>query len=131
MRDVTTDRGFSLVESLFACALLGTALLSIGHLSSGAIVLMADARNRTFATTLAVAKLEELRSSIAPVAGADTVDSRGALAADGTSRRFERRWSVVAVAPGAAILTVSVTPFPRGVAGREVRMTGGWTPVRR
>jgi type II secretory pathway pseudopilin PulG len=131
MRELRSDRGFSLIESLFACALLGTALLSIGHLSSGAIVLTADARNRTFATTLAVAKLEELRASIGPVDGADTVDSRGEPAGASTPRRFERRWSVVVVPPDAAILTVSVTPFPRGVAGREVRMTGGWTPVRR
>ena len=131
MRDFGAARGFSLVESLFACALLGTALLSIGHLSSGAMVLMADARNRTFATTLAVAKLEELRASIGPVDGFDTVDTRGEPARASTSRRFDRRWSVVAVPPGAAILTVSVTPFPRGVAGREVRIAGGWTPVRR
>lgn len=131
MHDVTADRGFSLVESLFACALLGTALLSIGHLSSGAIVLMADARNRTFATTLAVAKLEELRSSMAPVDGADTVDSRGEPAVQETSRRFERRWSVAPISADAAILNVSVTPFPRGIVGREVRMTGGWMPVRR
>jgi hypothetical protein len=131
MRDLGAARGFGLVESLFACALLGTALLSIGHLSSGAIVLMADARNRTFATTLAVAKLEDLRASIGPVDGFDTVDTRGEPADASTSGRFDRRWSVVAVSPGAAILTVRVTPFPRGVAGREVRMTGGWTPVRR
>ena len=131
MRDLTADRGFSLLESLVACALLGTALLSIGHVSSGAIVLMADARNRTLATTLAVAKLEELRSSIAPVDGADTVDGRGEPAVDGTSRRFERRWSVARIAPGAAILTVRVTPFPTGIASRDVRMIGGWTAVRR
>ena len=131
MCDVTADNGFSLLESLFACALLGTALLSIGHVSSGAIVLMADARNRTLATTLAVAKLEELRSSIVPVGGADTVDSRGEPAVDGTSRRFERRWSVVTVTSRAAILAVRVTPFPKGVASREVRVIGGWTPVRR
>ena len=131
MRDATADNGFSLLESLFACALLGTALLSIGHVSSGAIVLMADARNRTLATTLAVAKLEELRSSIAPVDGADTVDGRGEPAVDGTSRRFERRWSVGAVTSSAAILTVRVTPLPKGVASREVRMIGGWTEVRR
>jgi Tfp pilus assembly protein PilV len=125
------DQGFSLLESLFACVILGTALLSIGQLSSGAIVLTGDARNRTFATVLAVAKLEELRSSIAPASGTDTVDGRGEPLADGASRRFERQWSVIAVSPGAAILTVRVTPVPRGFAGREVRMTGGWTTVRR
>jgi Tfp pilus assembly protein PilV len=131
MRNITSDGGFSLLEALFACALLGTALLSIGHLSSGAIVLTADARNRTFATTLAVAKLEELRSSIAPIDGSDTVASHGEPVMEGTARRFERRWRVAPVSPGAAILTVSVTPLPHGVAGREVLMTSGWTPVRR
>jgi Tfp pilus assembly protein PilV len=131
MRDVTADQGFSLVESLFACAVLGTALLSIGYLSSGAIVLTADARNRTFATTLAVAKLEELRSSIAPAGGTDTVDTRGESVEDGASRRFDRRWSVASVGSGAAILAVRVAPFPRRVGGREVVMIGGWTAVRR
>jgi Tfp pilus assembly protein PilV len=131
MHRLAADQGFSLLESLFACVILGTALLSIGQLSSGAIVLTADARNRTFSTILAVAKLEELRSSIAPASGTDAVDSRGEPAADGATRRFERQWSVAVVSPGAALLTVRVAPVPRGLAGREVVMTGGWTTVRR
>ena len=131
MRASTDSRGFSLVESLIACALLATALLSIGHLSSGAIVLLADARNRTLATMLAASKAEELRASAAPAAGGDTVDTRGQPAVAGTFRRFERRWSVAGVSPDASILVVVVTPYPRGVAGREVRIAAGWTPVRR
>ena len=131
MRDVTGTHGFSLVESLIACALLATALLSIGHLSSGAIVLLADARNRTIATMLASTKLEELRASTAPSAGVDTVDSLGQPATNGTFRRFDRRWSVAALSVDASIVTVVVTPYPRGVAGREVRIMGGWSPVRR
>jgi Tfp pilus assembly protein PilV len=131
MHRSAADQGFSLLESLFACVILGTALLSIGQLSSGAIVLTADARNRTFATLLAVAKVEELRSSMAPASGTDTVDSRGEPPGDTPSRRFERQWSVAAVSAGAAVLTVRVTPVPRGIAGREVLMTSGWTTVRR
>jgi Tfp pilus assembly protein PilV len=131
MRDVTRTDGFSLVESLIACGLLASALVSIGHLSSGAIVLLADARNRTLATMLAVAKVEELRASAAPAAGVDTVDSHGQPAANGTFRQFDRRWSVSFVSTEASILTVVVTPLPRGVAGREVRIAGGWVPVRR
>ena len=131
MRDLTRTGGFSLIESLIACGLLATALLSIGQLSSGAIVLLADARNRTLATMLAVARLEELRASAAPAAGGDTVDSHGQPVADGTVRRFERRWSVLPVSAEVSMLTVAVTPLPRGVAGREVRIMGGWMPVRR
>ena len=126
MREPTEDRGFSLLETLIACALLATALLSIGHLSTAAIVLLMDSRARTEATLIAVAKLEELRSSAAPAAGADTVDTMGQPAGIGAPRVFDRRWSVAAVSPGASILTVVVAPIPIA-AGREVRVAGGWT----
>jgi Tfp pilus assembly protein PilV len=124
------DKGFSLVETLIACALLATALLSVGHLSTAAITLLMDSRSRTEATMLAVSKMEELRASDAPIAGVDTVDSRGLTAPSGASRLFDRRWSVTDVSPDARILIVVVTPSPGGVAGREVRIAGGWTSAR-
>lgn len=126
MRDPTEDRGFSLIESLLACALLATALLSIGHLSMAATLLLTGSRDRTEATLLALSKLEELRSSAAPAAGADTVDTTGQPARVGSPRVFERQWSVVPVSADASILTVVVVPIP-GAAGREVRVAGGWT----
>ena len=128
MRDSTGERGFSLIESLLACALLATALRSIGHLSTTANVLLMDSRGRTEATLLALSKLEELRSSAAPAAGADRVDTTGQPARIGSPRVFERRWSVSPVSPDASILTVVVAPIP-GAAGREVRIAGGWTVV--
>ena len=128
MRDPIEDRGFSLIESLIACALLATALLSIGHLSMAATVLLTDSRGRTEATLLAVSKLEELRSSAAPAAGADRVDTTGQPARAGSPRLFERQWSVAPVSPDASILTVVVAPIPNA-AGREVRVAGGWTVV--
>jgi type II secretion system protein I len=130
MRDVGRAHGFTLTESVVACALLATALLSVGHLSSGAMALQAQARERTLATVLAVSKLEELRGSAMPASGADTVDSRGQPAAIGTSRVFERHWSVATVSADASILTVQVAPYPRR-AGRDVRILGGWMVVRR
>ena len=126
MRDATEDRGFSLIETLIACALLATALLSIGHLSTAAIVLLTDSRGRTEATLLALSKLEELRSSAAPAAGADRVDTTGQPPRIGSPRVFDRQWSVAPIAPDASILTVVVAPFPGG-AGREIRVAGGWT----
>jgi type II secretion system protein I len=129
MRSARASDGFTLIESLIACAVLATAVLSIGHLASSAVALITDARNRTFATILAVAKLEELRTSPAPAAGADVVDGEGRPPSPATSRRYDRRWSVTPVSPDVQILNVVVTPFPRA-AVREVRVTGGWV-VRR
>ena len=126
MRDPIEDRGFSLLETLIACALLATALLSIGHLSTAAIILLTDSRARTEATLLALSKLEELRSSAAPAGGADRVDTTGQPARIGSPRVFDRQWSVAPVSPGASILTVVVVPVP-SAAGREVRVAGGWT----
>lgn len=126
MRDSTGDRGFSLIESLLACALLATALLSIGHLSTTANLLLMDSRGRTEATLLALAKLEELRSSAAPADGADRVDSTGQPVQVGSTRTFERQWSVAPVSPDSSILTVIVAANPGG-PGRTVRVAGGWT----
>jgi prepilin-type N-terminal cleavage/methylation domain-containing protein len=131
VRKLPGEHGFTLVESLIASALLAGALLSIGHLSSGAIALQAQARNRTLSTMLAVAKLEELRASMAPTAGSDIVDAAGEPVRRDSSRQFERHWSVTPLSPRASILSVQVTPTPRGLTGLPVRITGGWMVVRR
>ena len=126
MRNAGAD-GFTLIETLIACALLATALLSVGHLSTAAIALLMDSRRRTEATILAQSKLDELRASAAPADGADTVDARGQPAPGDSLRLFDRRWSVAAVSSDTRILIVVVTPLPRGVSGRDVRIAGGWT----
>ena len=121
--------GFSLVESLIACVILATALLSIGHLSSAAVALVADARARTLATNLAVAKLEELRTSLNPVAGGDVVDDAGQPASTETRQRFDRRWSVTSISADVEILGVVVVPSQRGPAW-EIRITSARTVAR-
>jgi Tfp pilus assembly protein PilV len=126
---ISQARGFTLVESVIACAVLATALLSIGHLGAMSIARVGDARHRTIATTLAVAKLEELRTASAPAAGGDVVDSAGQPAQRGRVLAFERRWSVTPVGPDAHILTVVVDAVPSD-AGRQVRVTGGWMAAR-
>lgn len=118
-------RGFTLVESVIACAVLTTALLSIGHLGAVSIARIGDARHRTIATALAVAKLEELRTARTPAAGGDTVDSAGQPSQPGRAMTFERRWSVTPITPDAQILTVAVHAVPTD-AGRDVLLMGGW-----
>ncbi len=125
MRGPTDVRGFTLIESVVACAVLATALLSIGYLGATAISRVGDARHRTIATTLAVAKLEELRTARAPAAGTDVVDSTGQPVQPGRAAAFERRWSVATITEAARTLTVVVTAVPPD-ASREVRLTGGW-----
>lgn len=129
MREIADNGGFTLLENLIACALLATALLSIGYLSGGAFASLADSRSRTLATIIAAAKLEELRTAVVPAGGADIVDSRGEPIQPDTSRRFDRRWSAAPLSPDVQIVTVVVTPLP-GAPGREVRLTGAWTSRR-
>lgn len=129
VRDNADDRGFTLLESLMACAVLATALLSIGYLSTSAVARLADSRSRTLATMIAMAKLEELRADAAPAGGYDLVDGLGEPVQAESNRRFDRRWSVMPLSPDVQILTVVVMPLP-GASGREVRLTGGWTRRR-
>jgi len=129
VRAKANDHGFTLVESVIACALLATALLSIGHLSATSIAQLSVARNRTRATMIAVATLEELRTAAAPAAGGDTVDNLGQPVQQQTLWRFERRWSVASLSADTGILTVVVTPLPPE-PGREIRLTGGWLAKR-
>ena len=126
VRNISDDKGFTLLESLIACAVLATALLSIGYLSTNAFARLADARSGTLATMIAVAKLEELGADAAPAAGNDIVDGLGKPIQPQSGRRFDRRWSVVPLSPDVRILTVVVMPLP-AASGREVRLTGGWT----
>lgn len=122
-------RGFTLVESLIACAVLATALLSIGHLGAMSIARVGDARHRTIATALAVAKIEELRTAGPPAAGADVVDGAGQPAQRGRVLAFARRWSVTPISSDVQMLTVVVDAVPFD-AGRQVRVTGGWMAAR-
>jgi Tfp pilus assembly protein PilE len=127
--DISDDRGFTVLESLIACAVLATALLSIGYLSTNAFARLAESRSRTVATLIAMAKLEELRADRAPAAGTDVVDGLGEPIQRDSARRFDRRWSVVPISPDVQILTVVVTPLP-AASGREVRLRSGWTRRR-
>ena len=126
---ISQARGFTLVESVIACALLATALLTIGHLGAMSIARVGDARHRTIATALAVAKIEELRTASLPAAGGDVVDGAGQPAQRGRALAFERRWSVTPVSPDAQILTVVVDAVPSD-AGLQVRVTSGWMAAR-
>ena len=54
-------RGFSLVETIFAIALLTGALVTLAQLVAAGVHTTAAAQYRTMATILAQQKMEELR----------------------------------------------------------------------
>ncbi len=80
------NRGFSLIETLVACAILASALLSLAQL----LVLAASANDAagrmTRATLFAAQKVEDLRASSATALEGGGADSPGA--------GFTREWSV-------------------------------------
>jgi prepilin-type N-terminal cleavage/methylation domain-containing protein len=55
-------RGFSLIETIVAAAVLSTAVVSVAQLFALAVRTTASARETTYASVLAAQKLEELRS---------------------------------------------------------------------
>jgi prepilin-type N-terminal cleavage/methylation domain-containing protein len=56
------ERGFSLIETLVASAVLSTAVVSLAQLFAVAVQTTSSARETTYASVLAAQKLEELRS---------------------------------------------------------------------
>ena len=126
-----TDEGFSILEVMIAVALVATAAAGVMDLVLASLSSIRDAREETTATTLAVQKMEQLRSAEAglPISPADAlevdrpgfvdrVDAPGASASGGGgppgSTIYVRRWSIQSLPSDptrAQVLRVFVTPF--------------------
>lgn len=100
------ERGFTIVETVVAAAVLATALVGLAQVIAAATLAAARARDTTRATLAAVQKVEELRATAfadAPVDATDVVD-----------RRFLRRWTISPHSPGlSVVIAVEVTPLAR------------------
>jgi len=106
--------GFTLIEVLVACTLLTVAIAGVAQLFAATTMANATARATTYATVLAVEKMEQLRAlpfddpalAISP-ADALRADADGYF--DVPSAGYRRRWSIAAL-PGhpADSVTVSV-----------------------
>jgi prepilin-type N-terminal cleavage/methylation domain-containing protein len=141
-------RGFTLVETMVAMAIVSVALTALAQLFLIAAQADADARRASFASILATQKIEELRSlgadldrqgspSLnADIAGAcDFLDEYGRSLGTSLSPLPEtvyiRRWSVEPVASDPDTFVVQVSVFPRvwrsGVspASPDARAIGG------
>ena len=139
------ERGFSLIETLVAIALLAGAMTTLVRLVSIAESANADARRATIVATLAVSKMEELRGPTAD----RSVDSGRSLDADvdqycdffdadgyplgsgavrpaGTA--FVRRWAIggLGADPETRVLQVAVLDARNANLTGSAGRAGGW-----
>ena len=122
-------RGFSLVETIFAIALLTGALVTLAQLVAAGVHTTAAARYRSVATIVAQQKMEELRgeATIADVAAViEHRDAAGLKVCDTAepcaAAMFSVRWSIEpsASTPGAVLIQVSASHAHRNYG--EVRL---------
>jgi Tfp pilus assembly protein PilV len=116
----TTERepcegGFSLIEVLVAAGLLVGSLAALAFVFVFATRANADAQYATYATVLAMQKMEELRAASVPqvVDAVDYADMRGTVLSgqsDPPQAVYERRWTVepLVTAPDALVIVVTV-----------------------
>ncbi|HEY7290903.1 MAG TPA: prepilin-type N-terminal cleavage/methylation domain-containing protein [Vicinamibacterales bacterium] len=103
---LATTRGFTLLEVLFAIALLAAALVPLANVLASSAVRNQGARDVTYSALLAASKMEELRarafgdSALAPP-GLDSLQTDLDGYWDQPSPGYRRRWSIVAM-PGHA-----------------------------
>ena len=106
------ERGFTIVETVVAAAVLATALVGLAQVTAVATLAAARARDTTRATLAAAQKLEELRAGSYPAAPVDATDV--------VDERFRRRWTITLLATGSVAVTVEVAPLARTV--RPIRL---------
>jgi prepilin-type N-terminal cleavage/methylation domain-containing protein len=113
------QRGFSLVETIVATALLATALIALAQLVGAGVQSGAAARTRTMTTLMAEQKMEELRSlpwaAIAVIAPGTTeyLDASGHEQCVGASDPcgeavYVRRWSATPAPFSSNVLLIEV-----------------------
>jgi Tfp pilus assembly protein PilV len=110
------EGGFSLIEVLVAAGLLVGSLAALAFVFVFATRANADAQYATYATVLAMQKMEELRAASVPIQVVDAVDyaDMGGTVLTGQSDPpqavYERRWTVetLLTAPDALVIAVTV-----------------------
>ena len=109
------DHGFSLLETLIASSILGTALLSLAQLLTLAAVANDAAGRLTHATLLAIQKVEDLRAS-----SASALEGSGA---DSPAAGVTRAWSISALASDPEhIVVIDIVVRTRGSATRMMAL---------
>lgn len=120
------EGGFSLIEVVIATGVLVTGVAAVLQLFIVATRATVDARDATYATVLALQKIEELRAAPFPEPGGATehLSARGTLIVEGAGGAlYDRRWTVAPLpAQPADTVVITVRVSRRGLAGRAVRL---------
>ena len=124
------EGGFSLIEVVVAAGLLVGSLAALAFVFVFATRANADAQHATYATLLAMQKMEELRADSAPVQVVDSfdyADMRGAVLmgeSDPPQAVYERRWTVepLLTVPDAFVIVVTVSLARRHRAQHTTRV---------
>jgi prepilin-type N-terminal cleavage/methylation domain-containing protein len=98
----TSSRGFTLIETLIAVAILMTGAAAIASLFISSIRVNVDNRDRLNATLLASEKMEELRQTASAENGAELV------LIPGTSLMYKREWHIEGAVTRTVIVAVTV-----------------------
>lgn len=120
------ERGFSLVETLVATAILVVALGALAQLFAYSARANRIARATTLKTLLARQKMEELRLEANPPTGGSLEEDVSGFH-DAGSHDYARRWAIEPVGAGPSlVIRVSVTSaLPGDVRLVSIRTTGG------
>jgi len=126
-REQRGERGISLVEVLVATGVLVTGIAAVLQLFVVATRANVDAREITYATVLALQKMEALRAARFPDPGDATeyLNARGVRVTTGRAGGlYERRWTVEPLpAQPADTVVINVRVWRRGLADRAVQLT--------
>jgi prepilin-type N-terminal cleavage/methylation domain-containing protein len=124
-----SERGFTLIEVLFAMVILTVALVSMAELMAITIRMQMMGRNETAAIRLVQSKIDEL---VAVDFANATVNVGGNLDADVTNYNdnpapgFHRRWQIAAIAGETNVRTLTVRIIPETLDRRtnaQVQLT--------
>lgn len=112
------ERGFTLVEVLFAMVILTVALVSMAELMAITLRMQMLGRNETAAVRMVQSKIDELvaidfdGASAALVAVGGSIDADVANYNDDPADGYHRRWQIAAIAGETRIRTLTVRVVP-------------------
>ncbi|MEY4095524.1 MAG: hypothetical protein RLZZ53_2723 [Acidobacteriota bacterium] len=115
MSSDSSDRGFTLVEVLFAMVILTVALVSMAELMAITLRMQMMGRNETAAIRLVQSKIDELVAvdfATAAVAIGGSLTADVASYNDDPADGFHRRWEITEIAGETNVRTLTVRVIP-------------------
>jgi prepilin-type N-terminal cleavage/methylation domain-containing protein len=126
--DARGERGFTLIEVLFAMVIMTTALVALAELMAITLRMQMQGRTETAAVRLCQSKIDELVALNWTDAAITQADVGGSLTedvenySDDPSTEYHRRWQIAVIAGETSVRTLTVKIIP---TRNDHRLTGG------